>query len=164
MSHSYSESVLYYNLPMNGSVRYPVFNIKKRRRFWWISQVAAFEIQQAWRLFEQRIRSRKGSRGRSPFLGRVSAMKYTATKYCSELNLFLWLFAMNLNHGVQSYKLGGPTRSPIEGLTMVCHRSEGVWIKVAGRNKSSWSTMQRCLQRHFPAFLLFHVLLTVSTI
>ena len=96
MRDSYSESVLYYNLPMNGSIRYPVFNIKKRRRFWWISQVAAFEIQQAWRLFEQRIRSRKGSRGRSPFLGRVSAMKYTATKYCSELNLFFMAFCHEL--------------------------------------------------------------------
>ena len=35
----------------------------------WI-QVAAFEIQQAWRLFEQRIRSRKGFFGAaSPFFG-----------------------------------------------------------------------------------------------
>lgn len=58
----------------------------------WIPQVAAFEIQQAWRLFEQRIRSRKGFFGAASvlFLGTVAAMKYTATIYFfSELNLFL---------------------------------------------------------------------------
>ena len=39
------------------------------------------------RLFEQRILSRKGSRGRSPVFGKVSAMIYTVATYCSRLNL-----------------------------------------------------------------------------
>lgn len=71
-------------------------------------------------------------------------------------------FAMNFNHGVQSYKLEDGTRSPIEGILPPCN--EGVWTKAAGRNKSSWFIMQRCLQRHFlfgAAFLLFHVYLAL---
>lgn len=127
----------------------------------WIPQVAAFEIQQAWRLFEQRIRSRKGFFGAASvlFLGTLSAMKYTATIYFFRTEPF---FAMNFNHGVQSYKLEDGTRSPIEGILPPCN--EGVWTKAAGRNKSSWFIMQRCLQRHFlfgAAFLLFHVYLAL---